>query len=135
MKYTDKKDDIDPKSLLYLYESVGWNKEKYRTLEKNKKMLSLSSYVVGVINEGALIGFGRVLSDSYTGQILDLIVAPQFRRQGLAKNIMKMLVSYVQREKLIGTILIDGSGFGDFYEEFGFVAANTKTDRLMYLEL
>ena len=36
------------------------------------------------------------------------------------------------KDQVLGLVLVDGSGFSDFYERYGFTTADPTSDRLMY---
>lgn len=114
-----------------LYDLLGWNREGLRTSEKTKIALERSACIVSARCGRRLVGFGRIIGDSYTAQILDLMTHPEFRHQGIAKKVLKALLSYAAG-RFLGIFLIDGSGITGFYEQFGFETADPATDKLMY---
>ena len=125
--------DLNPEQITKLYSRVGWNNINQRTDSKTAKMLEQTMIYATASVGGQVIGFGRILGDSYTGQLLDVMTDPDFRNQGIAKRIIEILLEEA-KGKFIGLFLIDGTGKPKFYESFGFMEANSKTDRLMYLE-
>jgi len=60
-----------------------------------------------------------------------VITHPEYRRQGIVTKIMRNLLETANEQRL-GLVLIDGSGYSDIYERFGFTAADPTSDRLMY---
>ncbi|MDB2447430.1 GNAT family N-acetyltransferase [bacterium] len=129
--YTDKISDVDAGELTRLYTGIGWNREGYRTPEKTKIMLEDSKYFVAAYSGTLLVGFGRILADPYIAQILDVMVLPEFRKKGVATEILNKIRSHCEN-RYIGVSLIDGSGLAGFYEKFGFEAGNPGTERIMY---
>lgn len=125
--------DVSPAEVTKLYGRVGWNGENHRTEAKTVIMLEQTMFYVTATLENRLIGFGRILGDAYTGQLLDIMTDPDFRRQGIAGHIIRLLLKQAE-SRFIGLSLIDGTGRPEFYERFGFVQADAKADRLMYLE-
>lgn len=97
-------------------------------------MLEQTMFYATATLENRLIGFGRILGDAYTGQLLDIMTDPDFRCRGIAGHIVRLLLEQAEGQ-FIGLFLIDGTGRPEFYERFGFVQANAETDRLMYLEV
>src|SRR5690554_6388841 len=79
-----------------------------------------------------LVGFGRLISDAYVGQLLDIITHPEYRQRGIARRVTWLLLANLP-EGLLGVSLIDGSGYPQFYESLGFETAEHETNRLMYL--
>ena len=123
--------DVLASEITGLYGKVGWNSMNLRTTEKTADMLQQTMfYAVARVN-GLLVGFGRILGDAYTGQILDIMTDPAYRGKGIATHIMCMLLEQA-KGKFLGLYLIDGTGHPTFYKQFGFVQANPNTDRLMY---
>ena len=87
--------------------------------------LANSLYSVVVQNEtGLVIGMGRVLGDKAIYlHIQDVIVRPQFQKQGIGKLIMNELLLYVDsiggNNTSIG--LMSSKGREIFYKRFGFI--------------
>ena len=129
--YLERDRSVDPAEINALYTAVGWNKKGQRTLERTTRMLQESPYFVVAIHNARIIGFGRILADAYVAQIFDIIVSPDFRRQGVASVILQKILAFAEG-KYLGISLIDGSGVEGLYEKAGFVAVNPDTDRLMY---
>lgn len=74
--------------------------------------------------DGKMIGFGRAISDGqYQSAIYDVVVLPEFQKQGVGKNIMNALLDKLPKG---GKVLIFvAPGKQDFYRKFGF--GNLKT--------
>lgn len=124
--------DLKPEDLVQLYTIIGWNSDGTRTVNRVATILGSSFCHVSARNSGLLVGFGRILGDGFSGQILDLMTRPGYRGRGIATEIMKRLLKEASG-KLVGLHLIDGTGGGGrFYERFGFSTANPETDLLMY---
>ena len=87
--------------------------------------LSNSLYAVVVQDEkGKIVGMGRVVGDNAIYfHIQDVIVRPEFQRQGIGKLIMKELMSYVNRTggKNSSIGLMSSKGREAFYRSFGFM--------------
>lgn len=125
--------DVSAADITRLYTRVGWNAAQQRTEVRTAEMLKQTMFFVTAALNDQMIGFGRILGDAYTGQLLDIMTDPDFRRRGIAGRIVTMLLEEAEG-KFIGLFLIDGTGRPAFYERFGFAQANSETDRLMYLE-
>src|SRR5690625_458988 len=122
---------LNPRAVNRLYTAVGWNDRGERTYDKTSRALTVSLCHVTATSCGKLIGFGRIIGDSYTAQILDLITHPDYRQQGIATEILKRLLCFAD-DRFLGVTLIDGSGLDGFYERFGFKKADPISDQLMY---
>ena len=115
-----------------LYDLVGWNASGLRTVAKTQKALDLSLCTVTAKFGDKFVGFGRIIGDAYTAQILDLMTHPDYRRQGIASSVLDELLRYA-KGKFLGIYLIDGSSIEGFYEKHNFILANPETDKLMNL--
>lgn len=124
--------ELTAEALNDLYTQVGWNSSGQRTTEKTKRMLSTSPLYVSAVAGNNLIGFGRIISDPYTAQMLDVITHSEYRQRGIARRVTQLLQENLP-EGLLGVSLIDGSGYPAFYESLGFETAESESDRLMYL--
>ena len=123
---------LNPAELNDLYTQVGWNNSGQRTTDKTSKMLDASPLYITARAGTQLVGFGRLLSDAYVGQLLDIITHPEYRQRGIARRVTWLLLANLP-EGLLGVSLIDGSGYPQFYESLGFETAEHETNRLMYL--
>lgn len=87
--------------------------------------LSNSIFSVVVLNENDLItGMGRILGDhAIYFHIQDVIVRPEYQRQGVGKLIMNELMDYLDRVggKYTNIGLMCSKGREDFYKQFGFI--------------
>ncbi len=110
--------EFEEKEIMKVFKSVGWNKNPDDIVEAFK-----NSYVVCCYKEdNELIGFARAISDNiYYTNIFDVIVMPEHQKQGLAKQMMMILL-----EKFKGTyfFLTHTEGKREFYEKCGFIFNN-----------
>lgn len=121
----------DASEVQALYELVGWNRTRQRTVARTEEALRRSEFVACVRADGRLVGFGRLVADGYGALILDVMTHPEHRRQGIATAVLESIVSRA-RGRFFGITLVDGSGFPDLYRRLGFFDANPTSDRLMY---
>lgn len=117
-----------------LYTAVGWNEDGERTVDKTQLVLERAACFVTARQGGELVGFGRVLADVYSAQILDVMTHPDYRRRGVASGVVSRLVHYAEAHEL-GLILISAGGVTGLYKQFGFIGADPDTDVLMYRPL
>jgi len=83
-----------------------------------------SHVVCSAFADGAIIGFGRALSDGqYQSVIHDVVVAPEFQNQGIGRSIMNALLAKLPRNATI--LMYVTPGKQDFYRKFGFGVLKT----------
>lgn len=67
-----------------LFQTTGWNEEYHLSLDELARALEMSWFMVCVYEDGRLIGFGRVVSDTILhAMIYDLIVDPGYQKRGM----------------------------------------------------
>jgi predicted GNAT family acetyltransferase len=131
--YNKNEHALEASELVELYTAVGWNKKNQRTVQKTQAVLDKSPYYVQARHKNHLVGFGRVIEDPYFAIILDLITHPDYRRQGIAIEILRKLVAHCRSQSL-PMQLVDGSGTDSLYEKVGFKKASSDKEKVMYLE-
>ncbi len=85
--------------------------------------LKNSLFTVCIYDEHVLIGMGRITGDGGASfQIVDIVVKPSYRRQGLGKRIMLELTNYLNENTYPGSYvsLIADEPADKLYEKFGF---------------
>jgi spermidine synthase len=103
-----------------LYKIAGWWKESCSS-EQISKLISGSFCFLSAWNENKLVGFGRVISDGFNdGYIQDVYVAENFRKQGIAGNIISKLTEYCKEKNINWIALIAAPGSVTLYEKLGF---------------
>lgn len=81
--------EITSEEVINIFNSVGWDKNPEDILYAFK-----SSYYVTANHNDKLVAFARAISDGvYYTSIFDVIVEPQYQKKGIAKKMMKMLLS------------------------------------------
>jgi spermidine synthase len=120
---TNYKFNIEEKDFLKicdLYKMAGWWKESCSS-EQISKLVSGSFCFLTAWNENELVGFGRVISDGFNdGYIQDVYVAENFRKQGIAGNIISKLTEYCKEKNINWIALIAAPGSVTLYEKLGF---------------
>ena len=124
--------ELEPELLNALYDAVGWGDG--RTAAKTRLVLERAACFVAAWDEGRLVGFGRVLADVYSAQILDVMTHPESRRRGVASGVVSRLVTFAEAEGF-SLMLISAGGVQGLYRQFGFFEADPRTDVLMYRPL
>jgi GNAT superfamily N-acetyltransferase len=104
-----------------LYETTGWNGNGKYTKEDLFKAISNSWYLISAYEEEKFIGFGRIISDGvYQTFIADMIVLPDYQKQGVGRNIMNLLIYKCKSSGIKWVQLTCAKGKQNFYEKLGF---------------
>lgn len=133
-KFMDNDPTLTGEALNALYTAVGWNADGRRTPERSGLVREQTPYFVTAWEGDILVGFGRILADVYSAQIMDVMTHPDYRRQGIAREVVTRLVRYADGAGL-PLLLISAAGVTTLYRRFGFVSADPQTDVLMYRPL
>ncbi len=115
--------NIDEKEFLKicdLYKIAGWWKESCSS-DQISKLISGSFSFLSAWNGDKLVGFGRVISDGFNdAYIQDVYVDQNYRKQGIAGNIISKLTEYCNSRKVNWIALIAAPGSVSLYEKLGF---------------
>lgn len=113
--------DDHVRQLHVLFQNEWWTED--RPLEEIQAMIRNTRFLFAKIDvkTGRLIAFARVLSDQvFKALIMDVVVHPDFRRQGLGRHLMS---SIAEHEKLRGVKHFELYCLNDmvpYYEHLGF---------------
>jgi ribosomal protein S18 acetylase RimI-like enzyme len=78
-----------------------------------------SHTVVSAFADEKLVGFGRAISDGqYQSAIYDVVVLPEFQRQGIGSEILKALLERLPKKTTV--LIFVAPGKHAFYRKFGF---------------
>ena len=121
-----------PAEYFMLFETTGWNDEYHLTPLDLAKALQQSVFMVSAFDEGRLIGFGRIMTDTIHAMIYDLIVAPDHQRQGIGGEILDRLVKRCHEAHIRDIQLFCATGKRDFYERHGFVPRPDDAPGMQY---
>ncbi len=122
-----------PDEYFALFETTGWNDNYHLTPLDLAKALKESAFMVSAYDdEGRLVGFGRVVSDTIHAMIYDLIVAPDQQRQGIGGEILDRLVKHCQATHIRDIQLFCANGKRAFYERHGFEARPDDAPGMQY---
>ncbi len=104
-----------------LFETTGWNENYQLKKEELNKALEQSWYCISMYNNNKLIGFGRIISDGiHHAFIVDLIIHPNFRGQGLGSKVLEKLINKCKSSNIRDIQLFSTKDKFEFYEKFGF---------------
>lgn len=88
------------------------------------KALDNSLYTVIAVDDNQTIGMGRLIGDGMYYMIADIVVQPNYQKQGIGNKIVNMIIEYVDKATPIGgrssIQLIAEKGKETFYEKMGF---------------
>jgi GNAT superfamily N-acetyltransferase len=89
------KNKVAPYEAATLYVELGWGTKKEYSVPRMRRSLAHCDIVVSARNGGGeLIGLGRALSDfAIDTKILDLVIVPEYQRQGLGLAMMKKIAA------------------------------------------
>jgi len=105
--------ELKSEEVINIFKSVGWNKNP-----KDIITAFQNSYYVTAYHDEKLIAFARAISDGhYYTSIFDVIVNPDFQKQGIAKEMMKILLKEFQGSYFF---LSYTPGNKEFYDKCSF---------------
>ena len=112
---------LDYEEYCKLRESVGW---LLFSKEQTQKALTNSLYTVIAVKDSQTVGMGRLIGDGMYYTIVDIVVQPNYQKQGVGNKIVNMIIEYVEKATPIGgrssIQLIAVKGKEAFYEKMGF---------------
>jgi aralkylamine N-acetyltransferase len=116
IEFNSEIEAVDWLRISELFSLVGWGNRKP---DEIKAVFEKSSFVRFAYSNSILIGFGRTVDDGkYYALIVDLVVHPEYQRQGIGANILLYL-----KDSLNGytfTTLTSAVGKESFYEKQGW---------------
>ncbi len=108
------------KEILDLYSSVGWT--AYTDVpEKLKKGFEKSLLVLGAYDNGKLVGLIRTVGDGETVVLIqDLLVYPEYQRQGIGTMLIKKVLNEFSGVRQIQLATDNTPKTIAFYKSLGF---------------
>ena len=112
----------DEKKIVDLYKSAGWWKERYNPKAINNMIKGSFAFAVAIeTKSNKTIAMGRTISDGISdAYIQDLVVLPEYRKRGIGRLILKILVEFCLNNKIEWIGLIAEPEQHGFYESLGF---------------
>lgn len=115
--------EIDLYELEELCDAVGWAR---RPMRKVKRAIQNSFLVVTMWavkgNRRRMIGFARATSDhAFNATIWDVVVHPDYQKQGLGKSLMQYVIRRLRREDISNITLFADAQVIEFYRRLGFM--------------
>ena len=123
----EKTDTLTPEEYMEMRRAVGWSEFP---LAQAKEGLAHSAYLCCLRDGGKPIALTRVIWDrGYVVYIADVIVLPAYQRQGLGRELMNRVMTFIRGILKPGyrvmVSLQAAKGKEAFYEKFGFVPRPT----------
>ncbi len=108
---------IDPEELAALRTAVGWDARK-ESIEKTAG----KTYMNAACYDGdRLIGFVDVISDAVEDALIrNLIVHPDYRRRGVALELLRIVVEKIKADRIKTTNVLFEPEHTDLYRKAGF---------------
>jgi predicted GNAT family N-acyltransferase len=79
-------------------------------------------HLVSAFDSEQMVGLGRIISDGQLyALIVDVIVLPAYRGQGIGTTIMKQLLEHCRSSEIRDVKLFAARGKSAFYQLFGFL--------------
>jgi GNAT superfamily N-acetyltransferase len=94
---SSNKKSVTSSEVCALYVDLGWGDRKKYPAARMKRSLANCDIVISARNEaGELVGVMRALSDfAFETKVLDMVIDPDYQRQGIGKKAMKVLEKLV----------------------------------------
>ncbi len=106
-----------------LFRSSGWSEALEVPAGRLAAALPQAWYAICARRGSQVVGTGLVLSDGVLhALIVDVIVVPEARGQGIGTEIMKRLIARCREADVLQVQLFSARGKRRFYERLGFVA-------------
>lgn len=116
--------DIKPEEVLDYLKTSYWAAS--RTLEEIKTTIENSILVMGLLYEGKLIGFARVITDCVVfGYLCDVFVKEPYRGYGLGKLIVTEIMNHPKVKKL-KRLALNTRDAQTLYQKYGFLYDDKK---------
>ncbi len=113
---------VPPADMERLYRAAGWLRPE-DSPEILPEMARNSFAICGAFDGNTLVGMMRTLSDGLSdAYLLDLVVEPEYRGQGIGRAIVKTLNKHLQSLGLDWIVCIGVPGTETFYKQCGAVS-------------
>lgn len=115
---------LDDEAVLALYQAVGWVMYT-RDPAKLKRALAQSLMILGAYDGDRLVGLIRAVGDGETILFIqDLLVLPNYQRQGIGRQLVNALVDHFPEVRQRVLLTDDQPDTRAFYEKIGFVSSD-----------
>ena len=109
---------LSPADLTGLREAVGWNRMERDLADPRLR----NAFHLCAFDGSRLVGYTAVVSNGVTdAYIQDVMVRPEYQRQGVGTQLMQRVLARLEEEQLYMVSVIYGDeSLRPFYEKFGF---------------
>lgn len=92
-----------------------------------------SDFVIACRDDETIVGCARVFWDKgYIAYLADVMVKPDYQRQGIGKRLVDECIGYIDRQLKEGwrikIVIVSAKGKEPFYERFGFEVRPNEKD-------
>ena len=121
---------LSTKEYCELRSAVGWQPIMEEQAESG---LHHSDYIIACRNEENIVGCARIFWDKgYIAYLADVMVKPEYQKQGIGKKLVKECISYIDRQLKDGwrikIVIVSAKGKEQFYERLGFRIRPNEND-------
>ena len=129
-------DNWSKEDIVTLYKSAGWWKESYDPSAIKQLITGSFAFAVAVNpSSGKAIGMGRIIADGASdAYIQDLVVLPEYRGQGIGKQLVNALLDRCLSKGMTWIGLISEPGQDGFYSSIGFKTMNNHIPMIYQIE-
>jgi ribosomal protein S18 acetylase RimI-like enzyme len=111
-----------------LRKAVGWNEINERQAGAG---IGNSAYLVAAHVNHETVGMARLITDGgYVAYIADVIVHPDYQKQGIGKTMLRRIMNYLEANLVEGdtvcVVLMAAKEKENFYKQLGFVERPTE---------
>ena len=92
-----------------------------------------SDFVIACRDNDEIVGCARIFWDKgYIAYLADVMVKPDYQRQGIGKRLVDECIAYIDRQLKEGwrikIVIVSAKGKEPFYERFGFEVRPNEND-------
>jgi len=103
-----------------------------RNKEQEKRAIKHSTYITARDKNDNLIGLVKIIGDStYEYYISEVMVIPEFQKQGIGKKLIKATLNYCKENGFIKIFLTAAKGRESYYSKFGFKVTKYKVMKII----
>ena len=113
--------NLDYDTYYSLRKSVGW---KNFSEKQTRQAIKNTMHSIVVKEQTQAVAMARLVGDGLYYMIVDVVVTPEYQRQGIGSKLLELLLNYVENNLpeggRVSIQLVAEKGKEEFYEHFGF---------------